>query len=87
MATVFRSTHLSGFVRSVSIFFYVFVANTGYNIIMASMDRYLGSSRDALRLIIINFVIGYLIYLQVIGFFEVTNGKCGPRLGTCVIVF
>jgi hypothetical protein len=78
--------------------FYVFVANSHYNIIMASMDRYLSSSRDALRrqwsspkialrLIIINFLVWCLMYLQVLVFFVVTNGKCGSRLGTCSMVF
>ena len=69
--------------------FYVFVVNSRCNVILASIDRYFSSSPDALRrqrsspktairLIIVNAAFWSLMYLHVIAFFEVTNGKCGP---------
>jgi hypothetical protein len=73
--------------------FYIFVANSRYNIIMASMDRWFASSRDALRrqwsspkialrFIIGNFILWFLIYLQVIIFYTINNGSCQPQPGT-----
>ncbi|CAF1481204.1 unnamed protein product [Adineta steineri] len=66
---------------------------------MASMDRIFASSREArrrewsspkiaLRFIIGNAVFWFIMYLQVIGLFEINTGnKCGPRLGTCAMYF
>jgi hypothetical protein len=79
-------------------FFYIFVANSRYNIIMASMDRYFASSRNALRrqwsspkialrFIISNAIVWFLIYLQVLVFYEITNGMCQPQLGTYAVFF
>jgi hypothetical protein len=79
-------------------FFYIFVANSRYNIIMASMDRYFASSRNALRrqwsspkialrFIIVNAILWFLIYLQVLVFYEITNGTCQPQLGTYAVFF
>jgi len=64
-----------------------------YNIILASIDRYLASSCDALRrqwssskiairLIIVNIIFWCLIYIQVIIFYEINNGSCLPKAGT-----
>jgi hypothetical protein len=78
--------------------FYVFVAVPRYNIIMASMDRYFASSRDALRRqwssqkIALRFIIGnavfwFFLYIQVIVFYEIYGGSCQPRPGTYGIFF
>jgi hypothetical protein len=78
--------------------FYIFVANSRYNIIMASMDRWFASSRDAvrrqwsspkiaLRFIIGNFILWFLIYLQVIIFYTINSGSCQPQPGTYRTVF
>jgi len=78
--------------------FYIFVANSRYNIIMASMDRWFASSRDAvrrqwsspkiaLRFIIGNFILWFIIYLQVIIFYTINSGSCQPQPGTYRTVF
>ncbi len=73
-------------------FFYVFVANSRYNLILASVDRYFASSRDALvrqwsspkiaiRVIICIATVWFVIYSQVLVFYEIVNGSCQYRQG------
>jgi hypothetical protein len=65
---------------------------------MASMDRYFASSRSALRRqwssskIALRFIIGtaflwFLIYLQVIFFYEIQNSNCQPQSGVYGVFF
>jgi hypothetical protein len=78
--------------------FYILVANSRYNIIMASMDRYFASSRSALRRqwssskIALRFIIGtaflwFLIYLQVIFFYQIQDTNCQPQSGVYGVFF
>ncbi|CAF1321066.1 unnamed protein product [Adineta steineri] len=73
--------------------FYVFVAVSRYNIILASIDRYFASSREALRrqwsspkialrLIISNVLLWIIIYSQVLIFYDIHNGNCSPQPGS-----
>ncbi|CAF1337685.1 unnamed protein product [Adineta ricciae] len=70
--------------------FYIFVAVPRYYIILASIDRYFASSRNALRrrwsspktalrLIIANVLFWSLIYIQVLVFYETNTGSCSYR--------
>ena len=74
-------------------FFYIFVANSRYNIIWASVDRYFASSRDALirqwsspkiafRIIIGSAVLWFVLYSQVLVFYKIINGSCQYQQGT-----
>ena len=78
--------------------FYVCIANSRYNIIMASMDRYFASSRSALRrqlsspkiarrFIMGSFIFWVFIYIQVIVFYEISSGSCQARLGAYGLFF
>jgi hypothetical protein len=73
-------------------FFYIFVANSRYNLILASVDRYFASSRDALvrqwsspkiaiRVIIGIAAVWFAIYSQVLVFYEIVNGSCQYQPG------
>jgi hypothetical protein len=73
-------------------FSYIFVAIPRYNIILASIDCYFASSRDALRrqwssqkiafrVIIGNIIFWSLIYVQVIVFYKIQNGTCDYQSG------
>ncbi|CAF1033189.1 unnamed protein product [Adineta steineri] len=79
-------------------FFYIFVAVPRYYIIMASIDRYFASSRDALRrqysspkialrLIIGTVIFWCIVYIQVLVFYEINNGSCSYRPGSYGIFF
>ncbi|CAF1027923.1 unnamed protein product [Adineta steineri] len=78
--------------------FYIFVAVPRYNIVMASVDRYFASSRSALRrqwsspkiairLIIGNIIVWCIIYVQVLIFYDITNGSCSYGSGAYGIFF
>ncbi|CAF3667696.1 unnamed protein product [Adineta steineri] len=78
--------------------FYVLIANSRYNIIMASIDRYFASSRSvlrchwsspkiALRVIIGNAILWSLMYIQIIIFYEIINNSCQAQLGAYGIFF
>ncbi|CAF1164332.1 unnamed protein product [Adineta steineri] len=78
--------------------FYVFIANSRYNIIIASIDRYFSSSRNALRrqwssskialrVIICNAIFWSLMYIQVIVVYEISNNTCQPQSGVYGIFF
>ncbi|CAF0795886.1 unnamed protein product [Adineta steineri] len=78
--------------------FFVIIANSRYNIIMASIDRYFASSRNALRrqwsspkialrVIIGNAILWSLIYIQVMVFYQIINNSCQPQLGVYGIFF
>ncbi|UJR16615.1 hypothetical protein I4U23_003515 [Adineta vaga] len=78
--------------------FYVLIANSRYNIIMASIDRFFSSSRDALRrrwssckialrVIISNAIFWNLMYIQVLVFYEIKNNICQPQSGLYGIFF
>ncbi|CAF1152904.1 unnamed protein product [Adineta steineri] len=78
--------------------FYVFIANSRYNIIIASIDRYFSSSRNALRrqwssskialrVIICNAIFWCLMYIQVIVVYEINNNICQPQSGVYGIFF
>ncbi|CAF1209063.1 unnamed protein product [Adineta ricciae] len=78
--------------------FYVFVALPRYYIILASIDRYFASSREALRrrwsspkiayrLIIGNALFWCIMYAQVIVFYEIASGTCTFRSGSYGVFF
>ncbi|CAF1380298.1 unnamed protein product [Adineta steineri] len=78
--------------------FYILVAIPRYNIIMATIDRYFASSRDALRrqwsspklasrFIIVNVIFWCLIYIQVIIFYNINTGACQYQTGVYSIFF
>jgi hypothetical protein len=73
--------------------FYIVIATSRYNIILASVDCYFASSRNALRrqwsskkiafrLIIGNLIFWSLIYIQVIIFYEIHDDTCNYQSGT-----
>ncbi|UJR17624.1 hypothetical protein I4U23_004520 [Adineta vaga] len=77
---------------------YVFVAIPRYFIILAAIDRYFASSRNALRrqwsskkfayrLIVANMIFWPLIYTHVLVFYEIQNGECAPKHGTYNMFF
>ncbi|CAF0933975.1 unnamed protein product [Adineta ricciae] len=79
-------------------FLYLLMANARYNIILASVDRYIASSRDALRrqwsssktafrAIVGNALFWTIVYIQVIVFYEIANNSCQPRAGTSGVYF
>lgn len=72
--------------------FYTFIAIPRYDLILASIDRYFASSRDArrrrwssskaaLRLIICNIIFWCSIYIQVLIFYRIENDQCVPESG------
>ncbi|CAF0947894.1 unnamed protein product [Adineta steineri] len=78
--------------------FYIFVAVPRYNLIMATVDRFFASSRDALRrqwssqkiafrVIIANSILWCIIYIQVLVFYEINNSNCSYRGGSYGIFF
>ncbi|CAF1654258.1 unnamed protein product [Adineta ricciae] len=78
--------------------FYIFVAVPRYYVILASIDRYFASSRNALRrrwsspkttlrLIIGNALFWSIIYIQVLVFYETSTGTCNYRSGGYGIFF
>ncbi|CAF4269231.1 unnamed protein product [Adineta steineri] len=78
--------------------FYVLIANSRYNIIIASIDRYFASSRNALhrqwsstkialRVIICNTIFWCLMYIQVIVVYVLSNNTCQPQSGVYGIFF
>ena len=78
--------------------FYIFVAIPRYYIILASIDRYFASSRNALRrrwsspktahrLIIGNVLFWSIIYIQVLVFYEIESSQCTFRSGDYGIFF
>ncbi|CAF1274207.1 unnamed protein product [Adineta steineri] len=78
--------------------FYVLIANSRYNIIIASIDRYFASSRNALRrqwsstkialrVIICNAIFWCLMYIQVIVVYVLSNNTCQPQSGVYGIFF
>lgn len=79
-------------------FFYVLLAITRYNTILASMDRYFASCRDvnyrrwsstkvAIRFIIGNIIFWCLIYIHIIIFYEIYPNNCAPRKGLYEMIF
>ncbi|CAF1354088.1 unnamed protein product [Adineta ricciae] len=78
--------------------FYIFVALPRYYIILASIDRYFASSRNALRrqrsspkmafrLIIGNVIFWCIIYIQIIIFYDIESGTCTYRAGAYGMFF
>ncbi|CAF1165676.1 unnamed protein product [Adineta steineri] len=78
--------------------FYIFVAVPRYQIILASIDRYFASSRDAVRrqwsspkvasrLMIGTAIIWCLIYIQVLIFYDISSGSCKYRSGAYGVFF
>jgi hypothetical protein len=78
--------------------FYIFVAVPRYDIILASIDRYFASSRDALRrqwssqkmairLIIGNIIFWSILYIQVLVFYVNSQTDCLPQNGVYDIFF
>ncbi|CAF1186004.1 unnamed protein product [Adineta ricciae] len=78
--------------------FYIFIANSRYNIIMASIDRYFASSQSVLsrqysspriasRVILIGAITWCLIYIQVLVFYDIYDGSCQYQTGTYGIFF
>ena len=89
---------LSWFCKTRFYLFYIFVAISRYNIILASVDRYFASSRDALRrqwsspkiafrVIIVNAIFWCLVYIQVLVFYRINNGSCEPQSGAYGVFF
>jgi hypothetical protein len=79
-------------------FFYVFLAAARYYTILASVDRYFASSRDALRrqwsstkiarkFIIGNILFWCVIYIQVIVFYRTYPNNCLPEKGSYGMFF
>jgi len=73
--------------------FYISISIPRYNLILASIDRYFASSRNAfyrqwssprivIRLIIGNIVFWCLIYIQVLIFYEIDGNQCLPQSGS-----
>ncbi|CAF0953489.1 unnamed protein product [Adineta steineri] len=78
--------------------FYVSVAIPRYAIVIASIDRYFASSRNALRrqwsspkiafrLIIGNIILWCIIYIQVLVFYEIRDHSCQPQAGAYGMFF
>ncbi|CAF0830158.1 unnamed protein product [Adineta ricciae] len=78
--------------------FYIFIANSRYNIIMASIDRYFASSQNvfyrqysspriASRVILIGAIAWCLIYIQVLVFYDIYDSNCQYQTGTYGIFF
>ncbi|UJR35204.1 hypothetical protein I4U23_027971 [Adineta vaga] len=73
--------------------FYLCIANSRYNIIIASIDRYFASSRDvvqrqwssskiAVRVIIGMIIFWCIMYIQVLVFYQLRNQSCQYQGGT-----
>ncbi|UJR32431.1 hypothetical protein I4U23_019893 [Adineta vaga] len=78
--------------------FYILTANSRYNIIMASIDRYFASSQNvarrryssskvALKIIIISSIIWSLIYIQVLIFYDINDDICQYQSGVYGMIF